>query len=374
MAMARERGLPVLSPRPATKISSLWRGRRGREPTPGQPGLALAPDGHGMPGSGREVRRAARAVSRVLAGALLVLAGPAAAHVRLESPPSRYGDEMKAGPCGRLGGLRTTGVTTVRPGQVLTVVFDEIIDHPGYFRIAFDPIGDADLAPPVWNGAAFVNPPSVLVLADHIANPPGLTHGAVPVKLPDIDCDACTLQLIQVMTDKPPFDGLDDFYYQCADLRLSATAPLGGPPPTSAPASSLQPGGCASVAGEPSLAALLAGLIALRMRRSLLVGQDSIAAVRPTKCPIAEAHSGPDDGHVVGATDLEHEGIDQRAAAARTFFRPRLRPEGGRAAAATPRGGRSGGGARRRGAGQRRGPSSGGSTARGSSASLLESG
>ena len=48
-------------------------------------------------------------------------------------------------------------------------------------------------------------------LVDRIANPPGLTHGEVPVALPDLECDACTLQLIQVMTDKPPYDGLDDF-------------------------------------------------------------------------------------------------------------------------------------------------------------------
>jgi len=142
----------------------------------------------------------------------LLLTLPAAAHVRLESPASRYGDQMKLRPCGITGGVRTTRITTVRPGQVLTVVFDEFIDHPGYFRIAFDPAGDSALGPPVWNGAAFVNPPDVDVLVDHIANPPGLTHGEVPVTLPNVECDNCTLQLIQVMTDKPPFDGVDDFY------------------------------------------------------------------------------------------------------------------------------------------------------------------
>jgi hypothetical protein len=196
----------------------------------------------------------------------LLLALPAAAHVRLESPASRYGDEMKLRPCGITGGVRTTRVTTVRPGQVLTVVFDEFIDHPGYFRIAFDPAGDSALGPPVWNGAAFVNPPDVDVLVDHIANPPGLTHGEVPVTLPKIECDNCTLQLIQVMTDKPPFDGVDDFYYQCADLRLSSTAPLGGPPPIPPPSTTAQSatsgasGGCASIPGGALLVLLLFGL------------------------------------------------------------------------------------------------------------------
>jgi hypothetical protein len=197
----------------------------------------------------------------------LLLAGPASAHVRLESPASRYGDEMKLRPCGITGGMRTTRVTTVRPGQVVAVVFDEFIDHPGYFRIAFDPAGDSALGPPRWNGSAFVNPPDVQVLFDHIPNPPGPTHGEVPVTLPNIECDNCTLQLIQVMTDKPPFDGLDDFYYQCADLRLSSTAPLGGPPPlpppsiTSQSSTSGPAGGCASVPALGFILLLVPGWI-----------------------------------------------------------------------------------------------------------------
>jgi hypothetical protein len=214
-----------------------------------------------------------RPKSLLFASALLI-AQAASAHVRLESPASRYGDEMKVRPCGLGGGQRTTRVTTVRPGQVVTMVFDEFIDHPGYFRIAFDPAGDAALGPPIWNGAAFVNPQNVSVLLDHIENPPGPTHGEVPVTLPDIECDGCTLQLIQVMTDKPPFDGLDDFYYQCADLRLSRTAPLGGPPPIPAPSTTAQSsttgasGGCASIPGETWMLLLLPGWIALRRRRA----------------------------------------------------------------------------------------------------------
>jgi hypothetical protein len=203
----------------------------------------------------------------------LLLAGPASAHVRLESPASRYGDEMKLRPCGITGGPRTTRVTTVRPGQVVAVVFDEFIDHPGYFRIAFDPAGDAALGPPVWNGSNFANPPDVQVLVDHISNPPGPTRGEVPVTLPNIECDNCTLQLIQVMTDKPPFDGLDDFYYQCADLRLSSTAPLGGPPPlpppsiTSQSSTSGASGGCASLPATGFILLLIPGWI-VRRRRS----------------------------------------------------------------------------------------------------------
>ncbi|HEY6006091.1 MAG TPA: SCE4755 family polysaccharide monooxygenase-like protein [Anaeromyxobacter sp.] len=209
-----------------------------------------------------------RALSTALAAFLLLGALPARAHVRLVSPVSRYGDEMKLGPCGRLGGARTDLVTTVRPGQSLEVVFDEIIDHPGYYRIAFDASGDDDLAPPVWNGASWENPPNVTVLADHLPDSM-LTHGDVSVVLPDVECDACTLQLIEVMTDKPPYDGLDDFYFQCADLVLSRTLPVGGPPPRSfGPArGGGRMGGCAAHGAESSAPALLLAVALLVLRR-----------------------------------------------------------------------------------------------------------
>lgn len=197
--------------------------------------------------------------------ALLAPAG-AAAHVRLVSPASRYGDEMKFGPCGRPGGARTDRVTTFAPGETITVTFDEIIDHPGHYRIAFDPAGDDDLAPPTWDGADWLAPAGVLVLADRIPDAAaGPTHGEVQVTLPATPCDACTLQLIQVMTDKPPFDGGDDFYYQCADVALVAGAPPGGTPPPPAPPppalASPSTGGCAQgAAAWPALAAALVAL------------------------------------------------------------------------------------------------------------------
>jgi len=202
---------------------------------------------------------------RALAVALLLAAAPAAAHVRLVSPPSRYGDAMKTGPCGLPGGVRSANVTTLAPGQQVTVTFDELIDHPGYYRIAFDPAGDAALAPPTWDPVALAwsNPAGVLVLADRIPDAAGgLTHGAVTVTLPDLECSGCTLQLIQVMTDKPPYDGLDDFYYQCADLVLTSTPGTAPPQPPGAPAS----GGCAG-GGEPG------GLLGLALLVALLVGR-----------------------------------------------------------------------------------------------------
>lgn len=210
-----------------------------------------------------------RSLAMALAAGLLLPGLPARAHVRLVSPTSRYGDEMKLGPCGRLGGLRTDRITTVRPGQDLEVVFDELIDHPGHYRIAFDPSGDDDLAPPAWDGARWTSPPAVDVLAADLPDAAGgLTHGRVTVRLPDVECDGCTLQLIQIMTDKPPLDGGDDFYFQCADLVLSRTAPVGGPPPTTGPPPGAPPaGGCASSGGGAAALALLVALAALVLPR-----------------------------------------------------------------------------------------------------------
>jgi len=212
-----------------------------------------------------------RFLPRAFASALLLAAEPALAHVRLLSPASRYGDEMKAGPCGRLGGTRSANVATFAPGQAISVSFEEIIDHPGYYRIAFDPAGDAALAPPTWDPGALAwsNPAGVLVLADRIADAAvGLTRRELQVTLPDVECSACTLQLIQVMTDKPPFDGLDDHYYQCADLVLTSAAPPPPPPPPPAPAPAAEPaGGCSSPGGPGALAGLLGLLLALAKAR-----------------------------------------------------------------------------------------------------------
>jgi cysteine-rich repeat protein len=108
------------------------------------------------------------------------------------------------------------------------VIFDELIDHPGEFRVAFDPAGEDDLSPPVWDGTTWNTPSGVQLLAEHVPDlAPGVTRGAVQVTLPNIACATCTLQLMQIMTDKPPFTGTDDFYTMCADLVLG-TPPVCG--------------------------------------------------------------------------------------------------------------------------------------------------
>jgi hypothetical protein len=178
-------------------------------------------------------------------GAALVVAPPARAHLGLIYPPSRYGqDILKVGPCGLGGGSRSSNVTVLEPGATIDVLWDEYVDHPGHFRIAFDDDGDDDFVdPPCLSGCNTLDPDIEIysndtVLLDDIADTPRGGESGARVTLPDIECDNCTLQVIQVMYDKPPYviPG-NDIYYQCVDLVLRRSAPL----PTATPSATASP-------------------------------------------------------------------------------------------------------------------------------------
>jgi hypothetical protein len=159
------------------------------------------------------------------AGALAFFSVDAAAHIRLLEPAQRYvytQDGQKQGPCGE--GTPSNQVTTYLPGETITVTWQETINHPGHFRISLDPDGgEDDLVDPT-DYDDFYAAPSVL--ADDIADPGGssFTH---EITLPMEECAKCTLQLIQVMTDKPPWgpEGGNELYYWCADIAISSTGP-----------------------------------------------------------------------------------------------------------------------------------------------------
>ncbi len=144
----------------------------------------------------------------------------ARAHLDMTSPVSRYGpDILKRGPCGALGGKRSANINYFEPGQMIEVEWDEYIDHPSHYRIAFDDEGDDDFVDPATMMEFYSND---TVLLDEIGDEgPSDPLYRVSVTLPDIECDNCTLQVIQVMYDKPPYEvGDNDIYYQCADLVL----------------------------------------------------------------------------------------------------------------------------------------------------------
>jgi hypothetical protein len=212
----------------------------------------------------------------------VVVASPlqARAHLDLTSPTSRYGRRvLKTAPCGTSGGERTGNVTYFEPGETIEVIWDEYIDHPGHYRIAFDDDGVDDFVDPPLDH--FVNPPAMTgpysndtILLDGIPDKGGdESDYMATVTLPNVTCANCTLQVIQVMTDKPPYTtGGDDIYYQCADLVLRE----GGAPPdagvgadagTDADAGT---GGCATSTGRLrglGLMSMLLLLLACRLAR-----------------------------------------------------------------------------------------------------------
>ena len=226
----------------------------------------------------------------------LAVPGVAAAHIHLVKPQSRTdlttGDQ-KEQYCGVLNQVRNPArVTTYKPGEMITVDWMETINHTGWFRIAFQPNGDVFGIPPASNGNAgngtASNYPTEnrtgmvdaangsIVLMDRVAD----GTATMQITLPMMECNNCTLQFIQVMTDKPPYtvDTLsDDIYFNCADITLSNNAPdagMVGSPDAGVGSGSGSgsgsgggeiSGGC-STGNATGLLALL-GLVGLRRRR-----------------------------------------------------------------------------------------------------------
>ena len=175
----------------------------------------------------------------------------------------------------------------VLPGSMLRLVWAETIQHPGYFRISFQQNGATFRIPPVGGGVGGFPTENLtgmpdpgasgsLIIADRIAD--GTL--SLDLTLPNVECTTCTLQLIQLMTDKPPYtvDTLsDDIYFQCVDLVLSNTAPppidapIGNPgdPDAGTDGGSNVSGGCStSGASSSGFAAAFLGIgLMLRRRR-----------------------------------------------------------------------------------------------------------
>ncbi|MEX0856187.1 MAG: SCE4755 family polysaccharide monooxygenase-like protein [Gemmatimonadota bacterium] len=170
-------------------------------------------------------------------------ADSAEAHVCLMYPMSRVGPDcaarspQKIGPCGVAG--RSEQVTQFRPGETITVELNETINHPSHYRVSFNPDGDTFHDPVSIDDNTGAHP---FVLVDGIEDAEDARQ-EVQVTLPLVECENCTLQLIQVMYDKQgngfgganggPDDN-DDLYYACADLVLrgepvTADAPLSAP-------------------------------------------------------------------------------------------------------------------------------------------------
>ncbi len=134
---------------------------------------------------------------------LLLCSSGAYSHARWDlngsTPPRNTSNGIKQGPCGV---DRTSNPAVFEPGETIEVNFESIIYHQGHFRIAFSEANDQGF--------------DDNVLVDDIPDYSGQRYRTTMITLPNVECEDCTLQLIQTMPDK--MDG--SLYYSCADIAL----------------------------------------------------------------------------------------------------------------------------------------------------------
>jgi len=191
---------------------------------------------------------------RVAVGLLIGLAGLTApavgsAHFILMQPKSwieenQLGDPQKAGPCGGTSanpGVVTGAITPVVGGELLHIKVKETIYHPGHFRVALSVLDRAELpadpedvtrdgprGPISVSGKIDPNPKApVLVdgIWEHHQRQPGQEF-ETDIKIPNINCDHCSLQVIQFMEEHGVNTDGRFTYHHCADLKVTANPKL----------------------------------------------------------------------------------------------------------------------------------------------------
>ena len=184
-----------------------------------------------------------------LAFAVLMVVATAAtyAHFRLLEPASwiienERGDPQKAGPCGGTNadwGKPSYAVNRVTGGQMLHIRIQETVYHPGHYRVALAVNAPNDLPAdpeattkdsekgPLSVSAVIQNPPQIPVLADglfvHSTRPTGqLPPWETDVRVPNINCPRCTLQVVQFMAEHAVNNPGGFSYHHCAQLQITA--------------------------------------------------------------------------------------------------------------------------------------------------------
>lgn len=210
---------------------------------------------------------------RIVAPALIVAApAVASAHIQLTYPLPRTA-ELKEPNCGLSGSTRSQNPTVLEPGATITVTWNETIGHPGHYRISFDRDGEDFTIPLSFEDTTQTEN----VLVDSIADQTGTGSYSQEITLPNEECENCTLQLIQMMTDKPPYGDGNDIYFSCADLTLRVggdpdpdpVGPDGGAGDDDPDSPSSAVGGCSTSGGAaPGAMMLVLGALILRRKRA----------------------------------------------------------------------------------------------------------
>ena len=194
-------------------------------------------------------------VISAVVGAGALSASPAHAHINMDGVLKDRGGNQKTPNCG--GVPRSAKPYEFEPGATIQIGVHEQVLHDGYFRISFDNDGEDGFKDPQsidplnpnrygtgkkcqgteadrCGKSDFCNVVSnkgPTVLWDNLD--PHVTPTAFSpdkkwawtVTLPNIECENCTIQVMQVMEDPVgdahgPFDGKSDLYYRCIDVKL----------------------------------------------------------------------------------------------------------------------------------------------------------
>jgi MYXO-CTERM domain-containing protein len=191
-----------------------------------------------------------------LALASAALAPVAHAHINMVGDFVGRDGDQKDVPC---DGKRGDGpIYELEPGATITLTVNETVGHPSYYRVAFDADGEDFVDPrsirPIegysrkcpWDSTDLCGEPDFcnntdkgqVVLWDNLdEHVRGLFERSTAkwnIKLPDVECDNCTIQVLQVMQDADahggycPFDidkcnvpgAIQDNYHRCIDIKL----------------------------------------------------------------------------------------------------------------------------------------------------------
>jgi hypothetical protein len=157
----------------------------------------------------------------ILVIGILLMTSLASAHSRLKASDviktRGTNPGIKVGPCGGLA--RVAQPAVLLGGQNIVVTWEETIHHPGRFEFYFSQVGDMNF--------------TLLKTVENTQNDNNVPHQySATMALPNVTCDNCTFQMIQVMTENP---NNPTNYYSCADMQVKASGTGSTPTPTPTP-------------------------------------------------------------------------------------------------------------------------------------------
>ncbi|HET7542865.1 MAG TPA: SCE4755 family polysaccharide monooxygenase-like protein [Polyangiaceae bacterium] len=217
----------------------------------------------------------------VLVLSLLALPATARAHFTLIAPPpasnSTNGGKGDP-PCGPTD-MPSNVVTPVMGGSKLMLKVNETVFHPGFYRVALSIKSRTELPPDNVvkdaNGMVLLptNKTAMSATADYETTPvfPVLADNLWPhttstamfsgeVTLPNVNCDKCTLQVIEFMAQHPSNgDKAGFFYHHCADLKITADTSKPIFDPSAGGAGGGSSGGAGNAAGSSGVSGASAG-------------------------------------------------------------------------------------------------------------------